>query len=410
MLGKALELTAELRSLGAALLAALEKRDAEHLANLRATHETELLSLVKQVKQQQLEEAKTTEEGLQKSREVTQTRFDFYNNIPQRIAEETNQLNQLEEGRNFQRDGQTAENIITDLARDLPDMTTGWGYTHSGGWQQKCQYYLGSFQCDCPLPSGQSEEELRCVYSQLSWANDASILGGWKRRADDWKLQKDLALKELAQIDKQIAAAHIRVAIAQQELDNTTRQIEQSQEIQEFLRTKFTGEELYSWMQGEISTIFFQCYQMTYDLAKKAERCYRFERGLANSNFIQFGAWDSLRKGLLSGERLYLQLKQMERAYLDGNRREYELTKHYSLVLNDPEALISLKGQGRCEIELPEALFDIDYPGHYMRRVKSVSLTIPAVVGPYTGVNCTLDAAARQDASQSNSRRRLRRA
>ena len=55
LLGKALELTGELRSLGAALLAALEKRDAEHLANLRATHETELLSLVKQVKQQQLD-------------------------------------------------------------------------------------------------------------------------------------------------------------------------------------------------------------------------------------------------------------------------------------------------------------------------------------------------------------------
>ena len=85
-----------------------------------------------------------------------------------------------------------------------------------------------------------------------------------------------------------------------------------------------------------------------------------------------------------------MQLKQMERTYMDGNRREYELTKHYSLVLNDPQALISLKGLGQCEIELPEALFDTDYPGHYMRRVKSVSLTLPAVVGPYAGVNCTL--------------------
>jgi hypothetical protein len=60
------------------------------------------------------------------------------------------------------------------------------------------------------------------------------------------------------------------------------------------------------------------------------------------------------------------------------------------LVLNDPEALVRLKGLGQCEIDLPEALFDSDYPGHYMRRIKSVSLTIPAVVGPYTGVNCTL--------------------
>src|SRR5262249_3491482 len=34
--------------------------------------------------------------------------------------------------------------------------------------------------------------------------------------------------------------------------------------------------------------------------------------------------------------------------------------------------------------------FDMDYPGHYMRRIKSVALTIPCVVGPYTGMNCTL--------------------
>jgi hypothetical protein len=39
---------------------------------------------------------------------------------------------------------------------------------------------------------------------------------------------------------------------------------------------------------------------------------------------------------------------------------------------------------------LPESLFDADYPGHYMRRLKSVSLTIPCVVGPYTSINCTL--------------------
>jgi hypothetical protein len=32
----------------------------------------------------------------------------------------------------------------------------------------------------------------------------------------------------------------------------------------------------------------------------------------------------------------------------------------------------------------------MDYPGHYMRRTKSVSITIPCVVGPYATVNCTL--------------------
>jgi len=32
----------------------------------------------------------------------------------------------------------------------------------------------------------------------------------------------------------------------------------------------------------------------------------------------------------------------------------------------------------------------MDYPGHYMRRLKSVALSIPCVVGRYTTVNCTL--------------------
>ncbi|MFM7441171.1 MAG: hypothetical protein ACKO2V_21675, partial [Snowella sp.] len=127
-----------------------------------------------------------------------------------------------------------------------------------------------------------------------------------------------------------------------------------------------------------------------YDLAKKAERCYRFERGITNSNFIQFGYWDSLRKGLMSGERLYLSLKQLERAYHDQNKRDYEITKNISLMLNDPLALITLKETGTCTLELPETLFDADYLGHYMRRIKSVSITIPCVVGPYTSINCTL--------------------
>ncbi|MEL7314848.1 MAG: hypothetical protein AAFN08_07845 [Cyanobacteria bacterium J06559_3] len=41
-------------------------------------------------------------------------------------------------------------------------------------------------------------------------------------------------------------------------------------------------------------------------------------------------------------------------------------------------------------MNISEFLFDLDHPGHYMRRIKSVSLTIPCVTGPYTSVSCTL--------------------
>jgi hypothetical protein len=80
----------------------------------------------------------------------------------------------------------------------------------------------------------------------------------------------------------------------------------------------------------------------------------------------------------------------MEKAYYDENVREYELTKHISLALNFGRQFLELKRTGACEIELPEWLFDLDYPGQYMRRIKNVTLTLPCVTGPYTGVHCRL--------------------
>src|SRR5262249_26564882 len=107
------------------------------------------------------------------------------------------------------------------------------------------------------------------------------------------------------------------------------------------------------------------------------------------SSFIQFGYWDGLKKGLLAGERLFHDLKRMEATYLEQNKRDYEITKHISVARLDPLALIQLRQTGTCIVRLPEALFDLDFC-HYMRRIKSISMSIPCVTGPYTGVNCTL--------------------
>ena len=194
----------------------------------------------------------------------------------------------------------------------------------------------------------------------------------------------------MEQIDIQIAGQEIRIAIAEKELQNHDLQVENAKEVDEYMRNRFTRRELYDWMVSQISAIYFQSYKLAYDVAKRAERTFRFELGISDSNFIQFGYWDSLKKGLLTGEKLHYDLKRMEMAYLDKNKREYEITKHISLMSHHPMALIALKETGQCEVYLPEALFDMDYPGHYMRRIKNVSLTIPCVTGPYTSTNCTL--------------------
>jgi hypothetical protein len=192
------------------------------------------------------------------------------------------------------------------------------------------------------------------------------------------------------QIDRQLVAAEIREDMADQDLTNHRRQIENARQVENIMRSKYTNQDLYNWMVGQISGMYFRAYQLAYDVAKRAEHTYRYELGLEGSSFVRFGYWDSLKKGLLAGEQLQYDLKRLEVAYLEKNMREFEITKHISLALLDPIAFTQLKQTGECLVTMPEAIFDLDCPGHYMRRIKSVSLSVPCVAGPYTGVNCTI--------------------
>jgi len=403
MLQKALEMCSEVRSFGNALLSAMEKRDAETLAQLRTTHERALLDMVRNVKTAQLSEAQANQEALQKSRETAATRFMHYQGLlgykadadfapgtaaplvsdragDNRLPEEIHQQEQLKSANESQDQASywnMAANAIhyavPDFSIGTPQCSTTYGGSNIGAALTAMSHFFGNSAANATYDG-----------------NNAGLEASFRRRDQTWVLESNVAARDVAQFDKQIAAAGIRIAIAERDLDAHDKQIEQADEMREFLRErKFTQEELYFWMQNELATLHLQCYQIAYEWAKQAQRCYRFVTG-TDATFVQFGAWDSLRKGLLSGERLYLQLKQMERSYLEQNRREYELTRHVSLAMVDPQALIRLRQTGKCEVSLPETLFDLDFPGHYMRRLKSVALTVPCVVGPYTGVNCTL--------------------
>jgi Tc toxin complex TcA C-terminal TcB-binding domain len=101
-------------------------------------------------------------------------------------------------------------------------------------------------------------------------------------------------------------------------------------------------------------------------------------------------------QGLLAGDALHLDLKRMEMAYLDNNKRELEITRNISLRQLDPVQLLALRSTGTCTFNVPEWLYDRDCPGHYMRRIKSVALSIPSVVGPLYGDQLHCDAGEKQ--------------
>lgn len=433
LMQKAVEFTGEVKALGGAVLAAIEKGDAEKLSLMRASHESTMINLVTGIKERQVLEAKANRQNLEVTRKNTKKRIGHYmglmgipeadytipdlvtlsadlnadsalpadtivkeqqvnvdvtlQNSDERgvllIPREQQELDKNYDSLVWQTESHIAKALPIILAL-IPEFTVCampfglGGNIQSGGKEMSASAnYAGEL---LSMMAGIRAKE----------ASEAAKMASYVRRVQDWTFQLNSAAREIVQVDKQIVAADIRIQIAQKELSNHLQQIKNTEEVEAYLKDKFTNQELYTWMKEQLMSIYKLSYQMAYDLAKKAEKAYRFEIGKQQSDFIKYGYFDSNFKGLLAGEKLHFALKQLEKAYMDENIRRLELTKHISLRNINPKALLDLIKDGNCEFELEEWLFDLDFAGHYFRTIKSVSLSIPCVAGPYTTINCSL--------------------
>ncbi|MEU8248861.1 hypothetical protein [Nonomuraea sp. NPDC048916] len=445
---KAAEVAQEVKSLGAALLSAMEKADGEAMTVLRAKQERVISGLVEHVRYAQLQEAAKSKEALVASLALPTQRYVYYERQLGRSEEEITralpELGELDEeslrkmaftmrepeiaGREIDVDIATdalaqaarflnggrllsshevRESLLLEAAQLASDVANIVSFAGSiahlvptakvhaqpfgvGGTVEYGGRNVGD-------GFGAASTAARAVAERLNFeARRAARIDSFARREREWAHQSNLAAGEIIQILRQLRAAQLREAIAELELKNHRKQMEHAREIERFLNEegterggKKTNKALYTWMKREISGLYAQSFQFAFDLAKKAERALRHELGTPDLTFIGYGYLDG-REGLLAGERLYLDIKRMEMAYLDLNRREYELTKHISLLQLDPVALIRLRRTGRCTVRLPESLFDMDGPGHHFRRIRSMAVSFPCVVGPYSGVNCKL--------------------
>lgn len=386
LLAKAAEFCGEVRALGDKLLSVLEKRDGEALATMRVMHEVKLLEASREVRKKQVAEAVEAIAALEQSKALAWGKRDYYRGRDLMNPWEITAL-ALSGSSALAQEAITVGYILAGGLRFIPRFVVG-GSGFGGSPVAEADTVDGKQIADS---AEYAVKTLGAIATSLDkFAALSSTLGSHQRRKDDWDFQASQADIEIKQIDKQSAGAQIRQAIAEREQQNLELQIEQSQATEEYLRTKYTNRELYDWMLGQVATVYFQAYKLAFDMARKAEKCLQFELGRADASFIQFGYWDSLKKGLLSGERLANDIHRMESSYLALNERELELTKDISLAEIDPLALLTLKTTGECTITLPEWLYDMDYQGHYRRRIRSVSVTVPCVAGPYTGVHATL--------------------
>ncbi|WP_456457669.1 Tc toxin subunit A-related protein [Reichenbachiella sp.] len=383
---KALDLCNDVKTLGGSLLNALEKKDAEELSLLRANQEVALLKSVTAIKEQNIEEATENVASLEASLELAEIRKKYYSSREYINKHEQEQLTKMDKAMGYQSKANNTT-ILSAVVAAIPRLNIG--FSGAFGSPVGTTDIVDGMRLNGALQTvAQGLNFLASVESH--GATKAGIKGGYDRRKEDWELQTELAEKEMEQVSKQIAAANIRMAVAENDLKNHELQVEQSEGIAAVMEDKFTNKQLYSWMVSQISSLYFQSYQLAYDVARMAEQAYSYELGTEGNYFIQFGHWDSLKKGLLAGERLQADIRRMEIAYVEHNKREFELTKHISLSMLSPGQLVRLREEGICDIQIPEVFFDLDHPGQYMRRIKSVSLTIPCVTGPYTNVNAKL--------------------
>ncbi len=457
LIQKALELCGEVRGLGGALLAAIEKGDGEQLALLRQEHEIQIQQMQQEVRFLQWASAQETTRSLLTSRRSSLERLRYYQrllglpadpNAPddlplsfeglalneENFAEAYNALvGQYDKPLTLQQlpplqitggalptqqSGATGQgnlylntNEDAELNKHSPEAQTSRDWASRldmsasalasiPGFSIKMHFWGLGVAADIPMGTilSNAARAISSHFSSNAQSDDragqnAAKTGSYERRADEWIHQHNLAAHELMQVGRQILTSLIAEQIAHHDYLVVKRQIDQSRDIDRFLREKFSNADLYAWMQGEIARLYYEYYRFAFDTARKAEQAMKRELmrpELDAQDFVKFNYWDGGRKGLLSGEALYLDVKRMELAYHESNRREYELTRHVSLRQLAPAALLALKSAGVCQVAVPEWLFDLDTPGHYMRRIKSVSLTIPCVTGPYTSLSCTL--------------------
>ena len=223
---KANELAMEVRSLGLSLLQALEKQDIEAMSLLRNDLELKALNAMKDTKLLHIKEAQEQIEMLQRAKATMEEKNSYYAGIEKIIAKEQLNLDKLSESHDYQMAAQVLQATAGVLAL-IPDFAIG--ASGFGGSPHAAAKWGGTFLAHSATAASGVLNVLSTAASYE--ANRASILGGYDRRFDDWKLQERLAAREMAQIDKQIVAAEIRKASAESDLRNHELQIENSKKI-----------------------------------------------------------------------------------------------------------------------------------------------------------------------------------
>ncbi|WP_341959302.1 neuraminidase-like domain-containing protein [Pseudomonas sp. RC10] len=374
---------------------AMEMRDHAEQQSLQQGHVLELSAFVEQLDALAIEQAQRTLEVSAASRAQHQAQIAYYEGL---LAQDVSAAERR------------AEALFADVsvARGLAAAARATG--HAAGTPPNTITFLpGPFPI--PVPGGWN-------WSAPFWAA-ASLMEGvgmafsdaaevhlradaQARRREEWTMLRDQARHHVEATERQIEQHRMQIASAQIKRERSAMARQHAQSMYAFMQNRATNAALHEWLLSQMSTLYFQAYDAVLSLCLAAEACWQYEIGEPQTTFIPLGAWVDNRHGLTAGESLNLGLLQMESAYLLRDERRLSLVKTVSLRRllqqypgeggeSDWAAVIArLRNAGALDFQLTPSLFDRDYPGHYLRQLAQVSVSLPGVLGPYENARLML--------------------
>lgn len=407
MLDNARAMVSQLSQFGATLLSVRERQDAEALSALLQGQAKELMLLSLDMQNRTIAELDAEHESLTQARRGAQQRLDSFTRL-------------YEENINS---GETAAMNLYMASSVVMTASTGLHMSAAALDMVPNIYGLavGGARYGALLNAVAIGSQLASSAMQTS----AAKIGQsemYRRRRQEWEIQRNNADAEVAQLDAQLQGNDLRREAALMQKDYLTTQQQHIQAQLAFLQGKFSNQALYSWLNGRLSALYFQLYDLAVGRCLMAERSYQHATAEAAVSFIKPGAWQSSYAGLLCGETLLLALAQMEDAYLRWDARALEVTRTVSLAdfyatmttnAFDLDAKIDeLLGAGsgsagtatsgiKVENGKLSVLFTLnelglrsDYPSDMglgdLRRIKQLSISLPALVGPYQDIQAAL--------------------
>ncbi|KAK3392359.1 hypothetical protein B0T20DRAFT_472192 [Sordaria brevicollis] len=410
---RASELCAELRGLGERILAAVEKKESEAFNVLRVRHTAHIQRMMLDIRETHLEEAQRTIDALNISRETQVAQLAYFlaligepaSKIPSEkgawvdieqdidvpttddlrmSSHEKEEMEKAESAAKLTAIAQGIDTIIAPIFA-IPTVSVNASPLGVGTTVQA----PGGNTIASMMQAGSAVLKFGAMIQQERGSR-AGRKAQLTRQLQDRRFQANIRGREIKGIDKQIEIQKLRVKASMKEIEQQKAEIEESAQIEAWYRTKYTDEQLYSWVEKSLRGLYFQAYTLAMATARRAESALAFERGRSDPILRPGGYWDASRDGLLAADHLYLDLKRLDSLHLESRSHDYEITKTISLRQIDPLALMRLRISGSTTFSLDEALFDMDFPGHYMRRIRSVAVSIPAILGPHGAVNATL--------------------